>query len=142
MASFAYQRGIAGILNGDIDLLTNNIRIALVTSSYVANKDDDFWSTPAAYELSGTGYTAGGELLGSKTVTIDDANDWVEFDCADPTWTAINAGTADAAVVYRDTGVAATSELILYIDDGGFPITTNGGDLTITVNASGLFYIG
>jgi hypothetical protein len=35
-------------------------------------------------------------------------------------------------VIYKDTGVPGTSPLIAYIDTiTGFPLVTNGGDITI-----------
>ena len=83
----------------------------------------------------------GNEGLAGKTVTQDDTNNRAEFDANDVTWTGINAGTAAACVVYKDTGNNATSPLIAYIDSGGFPVTTNGGDLTITWNSQGIVQI-
>jgi hypothetical protein len=36
-------------------------------------------------------------------------------------------------VIYKDTGTAATSPLIAYIDTAtGLPVTPNGGDITVT----------
>ena len=140
--SLVYNKGIAEIMNGGIDLLTDTIKVGLVTSAYTANKDDDFWSTPEASELSGTGYTAGGKTLSSKAINLDDTNDRAEFDAGDVTWTAINAGTAAAAVIYKSTGTASTSPLIVHINTGGFPVATNGGDVTIQWNSEGIFYIG
>jgi hypothetical protein len=44
-------------------------------------------------------------------------------------------------VIYVDTGTAATSPLVAYIDSGvtGLPVTPNGGNISITWNASGIF---
>jgi hypothetical protein len=44
-------------------------------------------------------------------------------------------------VIYVDTGTAATSPLVAYIDTGvtGLPVTPNGGNITVTWNASGIF---
>lgn len=142
MANIVYNKGLEQIANGAFGLLTSTVKVALVTSGYTPNKDDDFFSTPQASELSGTGYTAGGETLGTKAVNLDDANDRIEFDTANVTWSAINAGTAAGAVIYFDSGVASTSPLIAYIDQGGFPVVTNGGDLTISWNAEGIVQIG
>jgi hypothetical protein len=48
------------------------------------------------------------------------------------------AGTAAAIIVIREFGGAdATSPLICYID-GGFPVITNGGDLTVQWDAVGV----
>jgi hypothetical protein len=42
-----------------------------------------------------------------------------------------------------DTGTAATSPLVAYIDTGvtGLPVTPNGGNITVTWNASGIFQL-
>ena len=126
--------------DGTIDLLTDTIKVMLVGSTYTADADHDYVN-PSAYqqELGGTGYTggyggAGRKTLSSKTVTEVDASDWAAFTAAPVTWTAINAGTAAAAIVIRERAATGDtmSELIGYIDSGGFPIVTNGGDLTIT----------
>lgn len=58
------------------------------------------------------------------------------------TWTAINAGTVQAAIlILEGKSDDSTSILIAYIDQGGFPVTTNGGDLTIQWSASGILQI-
>ena len=55
------------------------------------------------------------------------------FDAADITYTAVTSGsTAKAIVIYKDTGLSGTSPLLAYIDTiTGFPLATNGGDITI-----------
>ncbi len=148
MAVITYNRGRALVADGSIDLLTAVLKIMLVTSSYIANKNDDFVEEGVddanEHELSGTGYVAGfagsgRKTLAAKVVTEDDPNDRAEFDdTADITWTAINAGTAAAAILYHHLTSDLLSTLIMYNDSGGFPIVTNGGDLTIQWNAEGI----
>ncbi|WP_217639753.1 hypothetical protein [Arthrobacter sp. ok909] len=56
------------------------------------------------------------------------------FDAADSTFTAVaisGSKTVQALVVYKDTGSAATSPLIAYID-GFTAVTPNGGNITVT----------
>jgi len=55
------------------------------------------------------------------------------FDAADITFTAVTSGsTAKAIVIWKDTGTPSTSPLLVYIDTiTGFPLATNGGDITI-----------
>ncbi len=121
----------------------------LVGSTYTADADHDYVN-PSTYlqELSGTGYTGGYEgsgrkSLASKTIVEDDANDRAEFNAAPVTWSSINAGTAQAAVMIRERAATGDtmSELIAYIDSGGFPVVTNGGDLTFTPNAEGILQL-
>lgn len=59
----------------NIDFLSDNIYVALVGSAYTPNlATHDFWDDVVANEVSGTGYTANGALLASKTLTITAAN--------------------------------------------------------------------
>lgn len=77
----------------NIDYLSDDIRIALVTSSYTPNADThDFWDDVVANEASGTGYTANGAALASKTITYTAANSW------SPTWASGTAYSLNALV--------------------------------------------
>lgn len=140
MANIIYNRAKKEIADGTIDLVVDDIQVMLVTSTYVPNADHDFIdaggaSDPVDAELAGTGYTR--KSLTTKAIAEDDVNDRAEYDADDVTWTAINAGTADALIVFKNTGVDTTSVLIAFIDSG-FPVTTNGGDLTVQWNAEGI----
>lgn len=64
--------------------------------------------------------------LGSKTVTGGVA------DAADAALTGVSGNSTESVVIYKDTGSAATSRLMVFLDTGtGLPFTPNGGDLTI-----------
>ena len=69
---------------------------------------------------------------------MDKPNDRAEFDAADVTWTSIDAGTAAQGTLLKEITNDAASLTIVNIDTGGFPITTNGGDLTMQWNAEGI----
>lgn len=110
--------------------LTGTLKVVLVdTGTYTYSSSHEFLSS-----LSGTGGTA--QTIGSKTYTNG------VLDGTDVTFTAV-AGTVsyEALVIYIDTGSSATSRLVAYIDTGvtGLPITSNGGDITVSWNASGIF---
>ena len=151
MASFVYNKAAGRIFDGADDWLTDTLKLGLSSSTHVPNKDNDFLDEGGADdfidgELSGTGYTAGfggagRKTLASKTVTVDDANDRAEFDCADISWTAISAGTAAQATLLKEITNDAASIPLANIDSGGFPKTTNGGDLNFQVNAEGLVHL-
>ena len=150
-ASWVYNTAAGDMWQDVIDLLNDTIKMGLSTSTHVPNRDDDFLDIAGttdftAGELTGTGYTAGfggagRKTLASKTITVDKTNDRAEFDCADVTWTAINAGTAAQATVLKEITNDAASKTISNIDTGGFPVVTNGGDLTLAVNAEGLIQL-
>ena len=130
MANALYPLGKKAILDGDVDLLVDTIKVALVdtgTSSY--NAAHDFYNDISA------GVVGTPVALGTKTTTAG------VFDSADPTWTSVSGSTVEAIVIYKDTGTPGTSQLIAWYDTGvtGLPLTPNGGNVTYTVHASGWF---
>lgn len=124
------------ILDGQIDLDTNTIKAALVTSGYTPDIDaHDRWNDVSANEASGTGYTAGGVALANKTLTQDNPNDRGVFDADDAAWTGLSTSFR-YVVLYKDTGTPSTSNLIGYLDYGAQTITA--ANLTIPWDAAGI----
>ena len=75
------------------------------------------------------------QTLGSKTTTAG------TFNAANVTFSAVAPGaTASYVCIFKDTGTNSTSPLICLFDTiTGFPVSTNGGDIIISWNASGIF---
>lgn len=66
------------------------------------------------------------------------------FDGDNITYTAVSGATVEALVIYRkNSGANTTWRLVLYLDTSvtGLPVTPNGGDITVTWSASGIFTI-
>ena len=124
MASGLYDAGRQGFLAGDIDWDAHNIKVTLIDAAdYVANlATDDFYN-----DVTAGGRVATSGNLASKTTTAGVA------DAADITYSAVTGDPSEALVVWRDTTVESTSQLIAYIDTGtGLPVTPNGGDITVS----------
>ena len=111
------------------NLSSGTVKVALVTAGYTYSSSDQYYSSVSA-SVVGTPQT-----LTSKTYT-----DGV-FDAADVTFTAVTGSQVVSLVIYIDTGNAATSPLVAFIDTSvtNLPVTPNGGDIAITWNASGIF---
>jgi len=141
MANVVYNSFKKFIMDGTIDLDSDTIKVALVTSSYTPDQDaHDYFDDVQSYEVSGDGYTAGGQALSNKSVTQDNTNDRGVFDADDVTWSNSTI-TARGAVLYKDTGTASSSPLICYFDFGEDK-SSNNGDFTIQWDADGILYIG
>lgn len=124
-----YKEVILGAAT-NTNLLTGTVKVALVdTGVYTYNAAHQFLTS-----LTGVVGTAG-TIGATKTVTNG------VFDGADVTFTAVTGNSVEALVIYVDTGTAGTSPLVAYIDTSvtGLPVTPNGGDISITWNASGIF---
>lgn len=125
----------------DLDLLNDTVKLGLVGSGYTPDIDThDFWDDVVANESSGTGYTAGGATIASKTLAVVGASDLVKFDGADVAWTISSALSARYAVLYKSTGNNATSPLIGYVDLGS-TYSLASGTLTIVWSANGILTI-
>jgi len=140
MANVVYNYAKAELLRGHIALDSDTIKVALVTSSYSPDIDTHENFDDITNEVSGTGYTAGGAALANKAVTKDTTDDEGVFDADDLTWSSASI-TARAAIVYKDTGTPATSQLVAYIDFTEDK-TASGGDFTIQWNAEGILNLG
>jgi hypothetical protein len=123
--------------NRVVDFDTDTIKVMLTTSTYTPSATGHAAKNSVTNEVTGTNYTAGGASLASKTVV--DSTGTITFDAADVTWAQSGTGFSNAryAVIYKDTGVAATSTLI-----GGIDLVSDkgnvAGDLTLQFAGTGI----
>ena len=114
------------------NLSAGTVKVALIdTGTYTYSSAHQFWSSASSASI-GTPQT-----IGSKTFTDG------LFDGADVTFPTVTGSTAEALIIYIDTGTAGTSPLVSYIDTGvtGLPVTPNGGDISIQWDPSGIFQL-
>lgn len=134
MADLLYNTFKQARLDGAApDLTDNTIKVMLVTSAYVPSAAHSFRNS-ITNEVVGAGYTAGGQVLATKTLT---GTAPVVFDAADITW-ATSTITARGAVMYQDTGLATTDKLITFFDFITDQIST-AGNFSIIWNVGGIF---
>lgn len=135
-----YGRGL-GHLDDDVDWAADTIKTALV-SGYTFDQDaHEFFSDVSGSEVSGTGYTAGGQTLANAAVSYDATNSRRVYDADDVVWDASGGElSADGAVVYHDTGTASSSPLLGYVDFEQ-TVTATNDTFTISWSADGVLYI-
>lgn len=136
MADVVYNEFKEKLLSAGVNFSSDTIKVALVTSSYTPNQDTHDNFDDVTNEVTGTGYTAGGATLASKTISQDDTDNEGVFDAADVTWSSSTI-TAAAAVLYKDTGTPSSSTLIAYFDFGGNQVSSNG-NFTLQWAAEGI----
>ena len=113
------------LLLGDHHLDTDDIRIALYTSSASLSAATDGYTTSNEItNSSGSAYTAGGNQLTSVTVTENSTSG--VFDAADPEWTSATF-TANGALIYNKTLGDASSN-----SRGAIAVLAFGGDFTVS----------
>jgi len=131
MANALYNNWKEALMDGSANAdLSGNIKAVLVdTDDYTFAQTHDFLDdVPAGARVATSGNMA------SKTFTDG------TFDVADFSFTSVTGDQSEALIFYVDTGSAATSRLIAYYDTAtGLPITPDGNNIDVTINASGLF---
>lgn len=123
----------AALLNGGYDLMTEDVKIALTTASYVYDAAHDFHS-----DLTNI-------LTTSAAVTgKDDTDGWFDFNDLS-LGSPAGPGTGTQCWVFLDTGVSATSPLIYYFDEtnagSAISIAADGTAINFVVPAGGLFRV-
>ena len=130
--------------DGTIDLKTDTLKSALFTSTYSPSASGDVTFSALSNQVSGNGYTAGGETLTYSGVTRwSETSGVATLDAEEVVHTASGGDiVARYQVLYSST--AASNNLIGYflLDDTPADVTaTDGNTLTIEWNASGILTI-
>lgn len=129
-----YGKAREKFLRAEISWLTQDMKAILVTGTYAPN----FATHEFLSEISVPAQVAASNTLTSKTVT----NGWAG--CGNIVWESASNGMAVAMVIVKDTGSAATSPLLAYINEGitNLPLSTNGAKVTFLPDSgTGLFRI-
>lgn len=113
------------LMEGVHDFTSHTFKIALYTSSATLSAATTAYS--ATNEVSGTGYTAGGEALTvtGGAVSISGTTAYIDF--SDVTWSSSTI-TARGALIYNDTAVGNPAVAVL---DFGSDKTSTSGDFTV-----------
>ena len=136
MANALYDTAKEGFLgNTAFDLDTDVIKASLIDSAdYTFAAAHDEYSG-GARDVPLAAIVAESPALTSPTVVNG------QFDTADFTWSAVSGDQSEAIILWDDT--LTNDRLIAFYDTGmtGMPVTPNGGDINVTVNASGWWAI-
>lgn len=127
-----YTAARMAFLRGEIDVTTDTLKAALTVAPFVEDTVE-FYDDVSADVLDAPVTLA--------NVAVDATEPWVTAD--DVVFANATPATVVGLVIYRDSGVAATSRLLAWIDHRGdtqpLSITTNGGDVTIKFPANKVF---
>ena len=105
----------------------NTFKIALFTSSASLGAGTTAYAD--SNQVSGTGYSAGGNTLTNVTPTTSSTTALTDF--ADTTWSSSTI-TARGALIYNSSTTAGSANRAVAVVDFGSDKTTSAGDFTIT----------
>ena len=135
MANAIYPKYKEALLNNSADSALTG---SGATGLYVALVDTGTYTFSSAHQF----YSSLSGIVGTDQEILTPTLTNGTVDGGDVTFTAVSGNSVEALVLYRkNAGANTTWRLIAYIDTSvtGLPVTPNGGDITITWNASGIF---
>lgn len=140
MSSFNFTKSTEHLAHARVDFDGDTFKAMLVTS--VPNNDQrNQWeyASDVSNEITGTAYVAGGFAVTATIGTLDITNRRlpISYSAANPTYSGSTI-SARGAVIYKDTGTAATSPVLHYVDFGE---TRSSFDGTFTVTFPDPFFI-
>ena len=140
MASANFTNLPRALAKGDLDFDTNTFKVLLV-SALPSEANLDAWAnrSDVTLEITGTGYTAGGIAQAFTLDAIDTTNNRqpVTYSNIVNGWTTATF-SAVGAIIYKNSGSAATDTLLHLVDFGG-TVSCTAGNYGITYTAP--FYI-
>lgn len=125
-----YGLSFKGLGLGRFDFSSHTFKIMLTDNNYVPDFDLHEFKTDVTDEISGPGYVGGGATLANLTWIYDAGADRCVLRCDPVVWPTASF-TTRYGVIYRNTGTAATSPLLSYVDFGG-DNAPNNTDYTVT----------
>lgn len=150
MAGFLTDYGATALGDGaSIAWASATLKVMMLDNAFTPAKTDHFVSGINANEIANiTGYTgayggSGRKTLTSLAITTDTSGNSVKYTAANLTWTALASGDTlgiYVAIIKEITNDAA-SLVVGYVQVDSAARATNGGDVTITWAANGLFQL-
>lgn len=109
-----YNNYKALLLDGTVDFIADDIRVALLTNAYIPDLDHEFFNDLENKQIVDSGYGAGGELLANKSVFQDGKKSYYRADNLQ--WQIDGNVNVKFIILYKDTGDSETSPLIAFIE--------------------------
>jgi hypothetical protein len=136
VASLVYNSAKVKFAQGVFNWAGQTFKIMLV-NGYTPNVGSHSSRADVTNEVTGTGYTAGGQALASCSVTQDNTNNRAVLGANNPAWPAATI-TATGAVVYQANGGGASGDpLVCYLDFGG-TVASTANTFTVAFGAAGV----
>lgn len=129
MASQNYNEFPRKALNGTIVIGTDTFKAMLLTSTYTPSKNHAFRSD-LTNEVTGTGYTAGGNACTAAIGAVDTANNRVDVTFTPTAWATATI-TARYCAIYKSRGGLATADELVTLDDFGADVSSTAAAFTV-----------
>jgi hypothetical protein len=135
--SSQYSNGLKRIIDGNISLLNDTLKFALVDNDlYSVDLDDHEYLS----DISPSALVSISAPISGKAVNIDSSLSphQIFLTCSNAIFTAVSGNTTESIVLFKETGNSATSPLIAYYNGVSSQLSPSGNDVDLIVGPSGI----
>lgn len=123
-----------------IDWDNDEFKLVLLDDSYTPDINGDQFYSDLTGEVSGSGYTSGGKVIGSTGATYSGGE--LTFDGDDVSWDPVSLSGVRYGVVYDNTpSDPEDKQLAVLIDFGEDQSTGSGGNFNVAWHTDGIVTI-
>jgi hypothetical protein len=117
------------VFDMDVDIFKATL---IDSADYTFSAAHDFYGGASPDVAAAAKVAASGDITGTWSATG-------VFDSADFSWATVTGDVSEAIILWDDT--ITDDRLVAFYDTGitGMPVTPNGGNINVTVHASGWF---
>lgn len=131
MAETTYNVAKTQLMNGSLDLDTDDIRALLLTGAVTIDADHATVAAVLAANTEASDASYGRVALTTEAVTQDDTNDRADFDADDISFGALDNETPTACLIFKQVTTDSDS-IPISIHDTNFGSAANGAGYTVT----------
>jgi hypothetical protein len=114
-----YGPFLTSLATAGVNFNVDSFKAMLVGSGYTPNQNTHQYKSSVNFEVSGSGYVAGGMGISGVLLTYDSVNKRLQVGASPLVWANVTIAAIRYCVVYDDTPIAdAAKPLICYIDFG------------------------
>ncbi len=124
--SFLYD-----VISGNI-VKTDTFKCGLTTSAYTYNRATHTKRSDITNEVTGTGYTAGGQTVTSFVATNNTTSHKLSIVVTPAVWSGSTTITARNLFCYKSRGGAASADELVLIDNFSADESSSGGTFTVS----------
>jgi len=133
MASLVYDSFWDDLSKGNVVPNTDTYYLMLTTSAYTASKTAHLKRSDVTNEVTGTGYTAGGNAV-TCTVAKNTGTNQETYTFGSVSWPTATIAAAYGVIYKHRGGLATADELVAMVDFGG-TVTSTGGTFQVTFSS-------
>ncbi len=135
-SSTVYTSLVDDLARNNVNFSSDTFKMMLVTG-YTPSKNHTKRNDITAYQVTGTGYTAGGNAA-TASLTLDTTNNKEVVNFTITSWTSATISAAGGVIYKARGGVDTADNLVGYVDFGG-TVTSTNGTFAVTIS-SGLTF--